>query len=95
MKAAELIAKHGKLDDVQFVDAIRSLDPHEKDLLVECKVCGAREGAECTETERDKRRAPKKKEDERRARVRLSFKWRQGETVHIGRRITRLLKGIR
>ena len=40
--------------------AIAKLDPHEKDLLVKCKVCGAAEGEECKETRKDRVRAKRR-----------------------------------
>jgi hypothetical protein len=84
VKAADLVAKHESMSDEDFLREIAKLSVHEKDLLVPCKVCGAAEGIECKEV---KKGLPKKK--------RRAFEWQQGVTVHIGRRIRRLLKGIR
>jgi hypothetical protein len=77
MRARELIKRHSRMSDGEFLAAMDALDAHEKDLLIVCKACGAKEGAECKKTG--------KKSD---------AKLKKG-CVHIGRRIGRLLKGIR
>lgn len=89
LTAAELVAKHNTMSDTEFKKVIASLPSHEKDLLVPCKVCGAVEGAECTEVKKARKRKLNRRELE------LKGKWRQGETVHMARRIGRMLKGIR
>lgn len=86
MKAAELVKKHHGMSDDDLLREIAALPEHEKDLLVPCKVCGANEGVVC--------RAIKSKRPKAQKRA-LTFEWKQGVTVHIARRIGRLLKGIR
>jgi hypothetical protein len=81
LKLAYLIANHHTMTDAEVKAAVAKLSFHEKDLIFPCKVCGADEGQECKEVPL-KRRTKKK------------FKWKPG-MIHIGRRIHRLLKGVR
>jgi hypothetical protein len=78
--AKELIAAHESLDDKTFLWAMRRLPEHEKDLLVVCPV------RMCSAPEGEEckgtNRLDRRKIDARRQ-------------AHIGRRVRRLLKGIR
>jgi len=110
LKAHDLIRDHAKLSDAELKRAIAKLDRHEKDLLVPCKVCGANEGEECVDVSKrvcarcsqvfgrcECHAGPyvmhRKKLISLDATKRAEIV--KPGIVHIGRRITRLLKGIR
>jgi len=112
--ARELVtaSDNGKLTDKELLDAIASLSMHEKDLLVPCKSCDAKEGEECVHVDRRKRTCkmcfktfaecvchagPYVQKGKNLVSLRGSDKSKiiKPGVVHIGRRINRLLKGIR